>query len=120
VVRPAAVARLAGLGQDAGALYARLGQRGFRQVLAVADDAADLRRAARLAAAKGPSFRATLALLGRGALVLGALSLTALGWMLALVFYGLALAVLAQRLGWWLGRRIMPRPARQTATPCRS
>lgn len=105
ILKPAAMARLTGLGQDAGTLYARTGQRGLRQVLGVADDAADIRRAATLAASKGTTMRATLKLLGRGALVLGALSLTAMGWVFALFGYALAVAMLAQRLGWWLGRR---------------
>jgi hypothetical protein len=115
IVRPAALARLTALGQDAGALYARNGQRGLRQVLAVADDAADIRRAATLSAAKGTGFRATLKVLGRGALVLGALGMSAVGWMLALLGYVLALAMLAQRLGWWLGRQLMPKPKRGAA-----
>jgi hypothetical protein len=105
IVRPAAMTRLTALGQDAGTLYARTGQRGVRQVLAVADDAADIRRAAKLAAGKGSTMRATLKLLGRGALVLGTLSLTAIGWSFALIGYAIALAMLAQRFGWWLGRR---------------
>lgn len=109
VVRPVAMARLTALGQDAGALYARTGQRGLRQVLSIADDAGDIRRAATLATAKGSTLRATLKVLGRGALVLGAFSLTAFGWIVALIGYALALAMLAQRLGWWLGRAVAPR-----------
>ncbi len=109
IIRPAAMTRLAGLGQDAGAIYARGGQRGLRQVLAVADDAGDLRKAAKLGAAKPSTMRATLKVLGRGALVLGAFSLSALGWLVALLGYALAVAMLAQRFGWWIGRRIMPR-----------
>ncbi|MBR3189481.1 hypothetical protein [Bosea sp. (in: a-proteobacteria)] len=104
IVRPAALARFTALGQDAGALYARTGQRGLRQVLAVAEDAGDVGRAAKLAAAKPSTVRATLRLLGRSALVLGALSLQAAGWMLALLGYALAVAMAAQRFGWWLGR----------------
>ncbi len=105
ILRPAALARLTDIGRDAGALYTRTGQRGVRQVLAVADDAADIRRAARLAETNGSTMRATLTLLVRGALVLGAMSLSAIGWMLALVGYALGIAMLAQRFGWWLGRR---------------
>lgn len=105
IVRPAAMTRLTALGQDAGTLYARTGRRGVRQVLAVADDAADIRRAAKLAAGKSSTMRATLKLLGRGALALGALTLTAFGWSFALLGYAIALAILAQRFGWWLGRR---------------
>ncbi len=111
IVRPAAMTRLGALGQSAGTLYTRTGQRGLRQVLAVAEDAGDVRRAAALASAKGGTTRATLKVLGRGALVLGAFSLTAMSWLFAFIGYALALAMLAQRLGWWLGRRIWPKPA---------
>ncbi|MGO4738457.1 hypothetical protein AB4099_18045 [Bosea sp. 2KB_26] len=104
IVRPAAMTRLATLGQDAGALYARTGQAGLRQVLAVADNAGDIGRAARLSAAKGSTTRAVLKVLGRSALVLGALSLTTTSWIFALFGYAVALAMLAQRFGWWLGR----------------
>jgi hypothetical protein len=104
IVRPAALARFTTLGQDAGALHARTGQRGLRQVLAIAEDAGDVGRAAKLVAAKPSTARAVLKLLGRSALVLGALSLQAVGWMLALLAYALAIAMAAQRFGWWLGR----------------
>lgn len=104
IVRPAALARFTALGQDAGVLYARTGQRGLRQVLAIADDAGDIGKAARLGAAKPSTLRATLKVLGRSALVLGTLSLSAASWMLALTGYALALAMAAQRFGWWLGR----------------
>lgn len=115
ILKPAVVTRLTALGQDAGALYARTGQRGLRQVLAVADDAGDIARASKLAAAKGGSFRAVIKVLGRGALVLGALSMTAIGWMVALVGYAIAIAMLAQRFGWWLGRRLIAAPSTEKA-----
>lgn len=111
IVKPAAMARFATLGQDAGAVYARTGQRGLRQVLSLADNAGDIGKAAKLGAARGTTTRAVLKLLGRGALVLGALSLSAVGWVLALVGYAIAIAMLAQRVGWWLGRRLFPRRA---------
>lgn len=104
IVRPAALARFSALGQDAGSLYARTGQRGLRQVLAVAEDAGDIRKAARLGAAKPSTARATLKVLGRSALVLGTLGLSVASWMLALLGYALALAMAAQRFGCWLGR----------------
>ncbi|PTM42922.1 hypothetical protein [Bosea sp. 124] len=109
IVRPAAMARFAALGQDTGAVYVRTGQRGLRQVLSLADDAGDIGKAAKLGAAKGTTTRAILKVLGRGALVLGALSLSAVSWMLALIGYAIALAMAAQRIGWWLGRRLFPR-----------
>lgn len=123
IVRPAALARFAALGQDAGVLYARTGQRGLRQVLAVAEDAGDIGKAARLGAAKPSTMRATLKVLGRSALALGALSLSAASWMLALLGYVLALAMAAQRFGWWLGRlgrgRRLERAARKRASTLR-
>lgn len=115
IVKPAAMARFATLGQDAGAVYARTGQRGLRQVLSLADDTSDIGKAAKLGAAKGTTTRGILKVLGRGALVLGALSLSAVGWMLALIGYAIALAMLAQRFGWWLGRKLWPR--RTTVSP---
>lgn len=113
IIRPAALSRLTALGHDAGVLYSRIGQRGLRQVLTLADDAGDIAKAAKLSQAKGVTTRAILKVLGRGALVLGALSLSAVGWMLTIVGYAIALAMLAQRIGWWLGRRLFP--SRSTA-----
>lgn len=115
LIRPAAMKRFAALGQDTGALYAKTGQRGLRQVLTIAEDAGDIGRAAKLSSTAGSKTRAILALLGRSALVLGAMSLTAAGWLFALLGYALALVMFAQRLGWWLGRRLMPGPKRQAA-----
>lgn len=115
LIRPAAMKRLAALGQDTGTLYAKTGQRGLRQVLNIAEDAGDIGKAAKLSSTAGSKTRAILTLLGRSALVLGGLSLTAAGWLFALLGYALALAMLAQRVGWWLGRRLMPAPKRQAA-----
>jgi len=117
IVKPATMARFASLGQDAGTVYARTGQRGLRQVLGIAEDAGDIGKAAKLGVAKGTSARAILKVLGRGALVLGALSLSAIGWMLALIGYAIALAMLAQRFGCWLGRRLFPRQGTAWANP---
>lgn len=115
LIRPAAMARFAALGQDTGVLYAKTGQRGLRQVLTLAEDAGDIGKAAKLSSTAGSKTRAILKVLGRSALVLGGLSLTAAGWLFALIGYALALAMLAQRLGWWLGRRLMPAPSRRMA-----
>ncbi|WP_147283724.1 hypothetical protein [Bosea caraganae] len=115
LIRPAAMKSFAALGQDTGTLYAKTGQRGLRQVLNVAEDAGDIGKAAKLSSTAGSKTRAILKLLGRSALVLGGLSLTAASWLLALVGWALAVAMVAQRLGWWLGRRLMPGPKRQAA-----
>lgn len=101
MARPAV---LRGLTADVGTLYARSGAGGVRQALAVAENADDLRRAARLAEARGPQARGILALLGRGALVMGGLTVTAMMWIVGAAFYLVALAAMAVRAGLWLRR----------------
>ncbi len=109
-VRPAALSRIGSLADDAALLYARTGQRGVMQALAIAENADDVRRAARLATGHGASARAVLQLLGRGALVIGTIGLALLGWTLTAIAWLFGIAVLARAFGLWLGRRIWPRP----------
>jgi outer membrane lipoprotein SlyB len=109
-VRPAALSRIGSLADDAAALYARTGQRGVMQALALAENANDVRRAARLATGHGASARAILKLLGRGALVIGAIGATLLGWLITAIGWIFGIAILARAFGLWLGRRIWPRP----------
>jgi hypothetical protein len=106
VVRPGALAGFRALGEDAATLYRRAGARGVKDVLAVAENGAEVRKAARLAAVKGGRTRAILATLGRGALVFGGLTATAVNAVF--VFFGslLGLAMLARRFGYWVGRAI--------------
>lgn len=110
-VRPAGIASLRGLAGDVALLQTRTGTRGVRQALALADDAGDLRRAARLAEAHGSRTRAILAMTGRGALAFGALSLSAIGtalgallWLLGAAMVVGRIAELAARGLWRLGR----------------
>ncbi|GLI93261.1 hypothetical protein [Methylocystis echinoides] len=109
VLRPGALASFRLLGADAALLYRRAGARGLADALALAEDSAQLRKAAQLAAAAGGRTRAILATLGRGALVFGGLAATA---AVEAMFVGLGamvgLAMLAQRFGFWLGRRRAP------------
>ena len=104
ILRPAALATFERLGENVATLTARTGQRGARQVLALAETDAELARAAQIAAAKGPRTRAILALLGRGALTTFTLTLTVLGWLTSFALYLLGLAFAARRFGLWLGR----------------
>jgi hypothetical protein len=115
-VRPGAVGRLKVLSEDAATLYARTGQRGVMQTLALAENADEVRRAARLAASQGSRTRAILKVLGRGALVLGGVLGSLLGWSLAAMAWMVAVAMLARRLGLWLGRRLWPRRSRGVAS----
>lgn len=105
VVRPGALAGFRALGEDAAILYRRAGARGVTDALAVAEDGAQLRKAAKLAAARGGATRAILATLGRGALVFGGLAAAAVEAIFLLLGALLGLAMMAQRLGFWLGRR---------------
>lgn len=106
VVRPGALATFRALGEDAATLYRRAGARGVKDALAVAENGMEVRKAARLAAVKGSSTRAILAALGRGALVFGGLAATAANAIFAFIASLLGLAMLAQRFGFWLGRRL--------------
>ncbi|WP_442753627.1 hypothetical protein ACNHKD_11505 [Methylocystis sp. JAN1] len=105
LVRPGALATFRALGEDAATLYRRAGALGTRDALAIAEDGAELRKAARLASARGSATRAILATLGRGALVFGGLVAAAVEAVFAFVSALLGLAMVAQRLGVWLGRR---------------
>ncbi|MEK4034646.1 hypothetical protein WOC76_10595 [Methylocystis sp. IM3] len=102
-VRPGALTGFRALGEDAAAIYRRAGARGVRDVLAVAEDGAEVRKAARLAAARGGATRAILATLGRGALVFLGLTTAAVEAVFACLGALLGLAMLAQRFGFWLG-----------------
>ncbi len=106
VLRPGALAGLRTLGADAATIYRRAGAKGLEATLAVAENAGEVGKAARLAVAKGGATRAILATLGRGALVFA--GFTAAAVEAVFVFLGslFGLAALAQRFGFWLGRRI--------------
>ncbi|WP_407524580.1 hypothetical protein [Methylobacterium oryzisoli] len=114
-LRPGAVRTLGELGTEAAGVQARLGARGTLQALAVAETADDLRRTGRLAQGFGGRTRAVLALLGRGALVLGSgLLALAQGLWLGLAWF-LAAALFCRRLGTAIGRMIWRRPVRRGA-----
>lgn len=112
-IRPGTVTRLTGLATETLVLGRRTGQRGVMQVLGLARDPADVTRALRLSERLGPRTRAALALLGRGALVLGA-GLSALaGALLGGVLWCFGVALFCRRLGLLLGRAIWRRPTRR-------
>lgn len=71
------------------------GTRAAFDIMKVADNPADLARAARLAESKGSQTRAIVKLLGRGALVIGAAAWQAASWLfwLVLVLVGFAASV---------------------------
>jgi hypothetical protein len=112
-LRPSAVGKLKHLSDNAATLYARTGRRGVMQVLSVAEDADDVRRAARLSAGMGSKTRAVLKVLGRGALVLGSAFGSLVQWVWAALAWAFALAVFSRKLGLMVGRLIWPRPARR-------
>jgi len=112
VVRPGALTSFRALGEDAATIYGRAGARGVKDALAVAEDGAELGKAARLAKAQGGATRAILATLGRGALVFSGLAAAAVEAVFVLLASLLGLAMLAQRLGFWLGRRRFIPPLR--------
>lgn len=104
VFRAAALEEFRTLGQDVGKIYARIGQRGAREALALAETPGEVRQAARIAVAKGTTARAIFRVLGRSALLVLALGMQAGAWLFAFAWYLFALALLARQLGLWLGR----------------
>ena len=112
VLRPIAMTEFRQIGDSVATVYARAGQRGARDVLAIAQTPQELSHAARIAAAKGSKSRGIFALLGRGALMLGGLSVTLAGWLLVLVGWLATAAMLARKFGLMLGRLVWRRRKR--------
>jgi hypothetical protein len=112
VLRPAAMAEFRQVGDSVATVYARTGQRGTREMLALAQSPAELRQAARIASAKGTKSRGIFALLGRGALMAGSLGLTLAGWLVTLVVWLFGAALWSRKMGLMLGRWIWPRRER--------
>ncbi|AWN47314.1 hypothetical protein DK419_14140 [Methylobacterium terrae] len=111
VLRPGAFREIRSVGEQSARIQARLGARGTLQALSVAENADDLRRVARLSEGMGGRTRAVLALLGRGALVLGSGLVAILqGLWLGLAWF-LAAAFFCRRAGTVLGRLIWRRRA---------
>ena len=82
-LRPAAIAGLRDMAGNVADIAGKAGVRGAHDALAIANDGAELKSVARLAAARGSSTRAVLKTLGRGAIVLTAGALTLAGWVAA-------------------------------------
>jgi hypothetical protein len=114
-LRPSAVGKLKHLSDNAATLYARTGHRGVMQVLSIAEDADDVRRAARLSAGMGSKTRAVLKVLGRGALVLGSAFASLVQWVWAALTWAFVLAMFARKFGLILGQLIWPRRADRRA-----
>ena len=116
-IRPGTATRLTALAGDALGLGRRTGQRGVMQVLGLARDPADVARAVRLAERLGPRTRAALALLGRGALALGAGLAALASALLAGLAWCFGLALFCRRLGLLVGRVIWRWPGASAARP---
>jgi hypothetical protein len=107
-IRPAHLARLRGLADDGMVLYRRAGPRATQDALALAQNAGELKKAARIAESYGSGTRAVLKILGRGAFVLAGALITLAGWMitgLLWIWTVLALVVVLTR---WLTRLLWP------------
>lgn len=105
--------------KDTGRIGEKVGTRGALDVLHIADEPADLARAARLAESKGARTRALLKLFGRGALMLasGAFQLAGFLFSAILALFGFLASVKAttERLTEAVLRRAKARRARRAA-----
>ncbi len=107
-VRPGHLARLRDLADDGIALFRRTGGRATEDAFALARNAAELKKAARIGERYGSGTRAVLKILGRGAFVLTGALVTLAGWVLAAslwIWTALALGVALTR---WLTQLFWP------------
>ncbi|WP_181706175.1 hypothetical protein [Chthonobacter rhizosphaerae] len=111
------VAPMLALARDVARLNGRAGAAAVADALKVADDAADLSRAARLADRFGDGTRATLKILGRSALVIGRGLDGLIAWVAAGIGWALTLASASAATGRALARATRPRRRTRTAAP---
>jgi hypothetical protein len=98
---------------DLGTVESKAGTRAALQGLREAEDITEVSKLKQLAGAKGRSTLAILKTLGRSAFVLGAVAVTAAGWILG-AFVNLFLIVLAIQRGFIaLVRKLWPRQTRR-------
>lgn len=103
-VHPSELAPLAAMSRDAFDLFRRGGGRAMEDAVAIAKSPQEIGLAARLSAGMGRATRATLKILGRGALLLTT-SLTVLaGWLFAGIGYCFTVASGAAKFGRSLAR----------------
>jgi hypothetical protein len=103
-LRPARLAPLAAMSRDAATLLKRGGSKAVEDAFGLARSPRELTRVARLSEGMGRATRATLKLLGRGAILLSEGVAVLAGWLLTGCLWLLALALTAARFGRWLGR----------------
>ena len=82
-LNPRAVAKLKSLATDYSTIAGASGIRGAGEALRIAGNSREMGRIARVAETRGPALRAVLKVLGRGAIAIGAGSVTVAGWLLA-------------------------------------
>ena len=115
VLGPGPGAAIRQLADDVTVVGRNTGYRGTLQVLARADDAAEVGRLARVSQRFGKATRGALVLLADGALTLGTVLVSAVAWLAGAVFWTLvAFTIVTRRLwrlGRWLGRSLARRPA---------
>lgn len=92
------------MARDTMRIGGKAGVRAADEVLALAHSPAEVARAARLADRFGPATRATVKLLGRGAIVLTKVLTELVGWIFAALGWAFAAASAAAAFGRWLAR----------------
>jgi len=98
ILRPGPAASIRALGDDVSTLGTRAGYRGTLDVLAHADDAADVARKARLSERYGHATRGALTMLAHGAMTLSSVLVAVLGWLSGALVWVLALLLFLLRV----------------------
>ncbi|WP_048709234.1 hypothetical protein [Microvirga massiliensis] len=112
-IRPAHLARLRGLADDGVTLYRRAGARAAQETLALAQNAGEVKKAARIAERYGSGTRAVLKVLGRSAFVLVGALVTLASWALTATLWLWAALAFIIALTRWLTRLLWPRRRRR-------
>ncbi|MFL5360286.1 MAG: hypothetical protein ACJ79W_26630 [Myxococcales bacterium] len=112
-IRPTHLARLRGLADDGVTLYRRAGARAAQETLALAQNAGEVKKAARLAERYGSGTRAVLKVLGRGAFLLAGALVTLASWALTATLWLWAALAFIVALTRWLTRLLWPRRRRR-------
>ncbi|TXN82691.1 hypothetical protein [Methylobacterium sp. WL8] len=108
-IRPTEVGALRDLGRNVYQLYGITGARGVLQALSLARSPVEVVRIERLAARFGSKTRATLKVLDRAALVLGAEISALVRAVLGGIAWCIGVALFCRRLGLMVGRVLWPR-----------
>jgi hypothetical protein len=107
LVQPQSLKAMSQLGTDISTVGGKLGYRGTLQTLAVAENAGDIGKAAKLSTRFGKATRAVIAF-GGLALTFASVAASAAFWLVSALLWVLGAALFLSRIALWVGRKLWP------------